>query len=385
MAPSPPAITDGSKTWTPDSLFSGETSWDKIYEHLQRNEFRAAITTAFQLPLGDTFTYHATASVNLPQAEAAAHAGRKNGLHAWYIAPVTDGETVNEEYSIPGQPSLRIVGYPPLSDVEAYISLFDATKSPANILKSLVANAKKDSLRAEVAKYLTLKRYLDPVITIPKAKAPHQNPAFDFWKYACQQLEFAGPNTNTALCNTSHHILPIYMHHFSCVVPSYESVSIISKLALTTSGKAVLDMGSGNGYWTFMLRRLNPALTVTAVDNAQSKWRTTWIDDTLITDGITYLRKRSGCPDSLLLLVYPIVSGEFTRKVVDAYEGDVLVVVGTQNGNGYTGFKDMMVDEYMEGRGGWEMVARVPLPSFPGKDDALFAFRRKRRDEGGGE
>jgi hypothetical protein len=169
------------------------------------------------------------------------------------------------------------------------------------------------------------------------------------------------------------------MHHFGCVVPSWESLQIISKLA---NGRRVLDMGSGNGYWTLMLRRLG--LNVTAIDSGQSRWRATWISDTVVTDGIQYLRKRSGCPDMVLLLVYPIVSGEFTQKVLDAYTGDVVCVAGTQNGNGYTGFKDMMVDEYMEKeKQGWEKVAQVPLPSFAGKDDAVFAFRRKKDGSNG--
>lgn len=394
MAPSPQATTDGSKTWEPSHLFhsseNGQEMWNKIHAHLNANEFKAAITAAFELPAGDNFTYHASASVNLSQVEAALHAGRANGLHAWYLEHrVEDDTTENSNNStteldnIPGQPTLKITGYPPTSDVQAYIALFDPTKSAANSLKSLAANAKKGSIRASVANYLLSKRYLNSGITVPKFKiAPakdgstttqgHENPALDFWAYSVVVLEYAGPNLNTALVHSSHHLLPVFMHHFGCVVPSYEALHIIKKLA---NGKAVIDMGSGNGYWTLMLRRLGQ--DVTAIDSGQSKWRTVWVSDTVVADGIQYLRKRSGCPDTLLLLVYPVVGGDFTRKILDSYSGDIICVVGTQNGNGYTGFKDIMVDEYMaQERPGWEKVAQVPLPSFPGKDDALFAFRR---------
>ncbi|KIW94326.1 uncharacterized protein Z519_05642 [Cladophialophora bantiana CBS 173.52] len=407
MAPSPPAVTDGSKTWSPSHLFFSDNHggttpeiWDKIHTHLKANEFREAIAAAFELSQGDNFTYHANASVNLGQAEAAIRAGRTNGLHGWYVETTASATDLNNNdddsasRTIPGQPSLRISGYPPTADIQAYISLFDPTKSAANSLKSLLANAKKGSLRATVAEYLLSKRYLDPSISVPKFKIPpaaaaqdghnhskmtqHENPSLDFWAYSCVALEYTGPNARTALVKTSHHVLPVYMHHFGCVCPSWESLQIIAKLA---SGGSVLDMGSGNGYWTLMLRRLG--LSVVAVDSGQSRWRTVWIPDTVVTDGITYLRKRAGCPDSLLLLVYPIVGagggGEFTRKVIDAYTGDVVCVAGTQNGNGYTGFKDMMIDEYMHReKPAWEKVAQVPLPSFAGKDDALFAFRRKK-------
>ncbi|KIW81714.1 hypothetical protein Z517_04740 [Fonsecaea pedrosoi CBS 271.37] len=503
MPPSPQAVTDGSKTWSPSHLFSSvvegndETTstaapapapgvWDKIHAHLQANEFRAAIASAFELPAGDNFTYHATASVNLAQAEAAIRAGRVNGLHGWYVervspppappsAPATGGSDgvgenndddenndsdknsndPSEPRTIPGQPSLRISGYPPPADIQAYISLFDPTRSAANSLKSLAANAKKGSLRATVAEYLLSKRYLDASISVPKFKPSpvvvavavaaqqdgsnqqpsssrtssktttrHENPALDFWAYSCTALEYAGPNANTALVKMSHHILPVYMHHFGCVCPSWEALQVIAKLASSISTSTststtstgtntgtgpthsansknrsrrtptVLDMGSGNGYWTLMLRRLGPDLDVVAVDSGQSRWRTVWIPDTHVADGVQYLRKRGGCPSSLLLLVYPIVgsggsgTGEFTRRVLDAYTGDVVCVAGTQNGNGYTGFKDVMVDEYMaRERPGWEKVAQVALPSFAGKDDALFAFRRRKKtvDGGGGQ
>ncbi|KAK5209110.1 hypothetical protein LTR41_005509 [Exophiala xenobiotica] len=401
----PGPATEGSKTWSPSRLCNSNDPevWRKIHGHLNAHEFRAAITTAFDLPSGDNFTYHASASVNLAQVEAAIRAGRANGLHAWYVEPAApepregQGQGEREEAErVPGQPSLRIAGYPPASDILAYIALFDPTKSAANSLKSLSANAKKGSLRATIAEYLLGKRHLDSSITVPKIKVPssssstssqsqsqsqsqnggHQNPALDFWAYLCLALEYAGPNANSALLKSSHHMLPVYMHHFGCVVPSYESLQIINKLA---AGRHVLDMGSGNGYWTFMLRR--SGVNVVAVDSGQSRWRTTWIEDTLATDGVQYLRKRSGCPDHVLVLVYPIVSGDFTRKVLDAFTGNTIVVAGTQNGNGYTGFKDMMVDEYMaREKPRWEKVSQVPLPSFAGKDDALFAFRRKKED-----
>jgi len=77
-------------------------------------------------------------------------------------------------------------------------------------------------------------------------------------------------------------------------------------------------------------------------------------------------------------MVYPVVGLEFTTGVLDAYKGDVVCVVGTQNGNGYTGFKDEMIDSWMaREREGFEKIVQVPLPSFAGKDDALFVFRRK--------
>lgn len=149
----------------------------------------------------------------------------------------------------------------------------------------------------------------------------------------------------------------------------------------------MVEIGSGNGYWTFLLRKLG--LTVYAVDNLVSQWRTTWIHDTIIKDGVKFLQGpptnlpispgERGCCDSILLLVYPMISNDFTGKVIRAYEGDTIVVAGTQNGNGYTGFKDEEIENWFEReRPVFEKVMQIPLPSFAAKDEALFVFARRK-------
>ena len=160
------------------------------------------------------------------------------------------------------------------------------------------------------------------------------------------------------------------MHHFGCVVPSYESLEIIRQCA---GERAVVEIGSGNGYWTYMLRRLG--VSVQAIDNLQSEYRTTWIGDTLVKDGEKYLKEKKGCKDNVLLLVYPIVSSDFTSGILDAYKGGTICVAGTQNGNGYTAFKDKTIDEYMKAeKADYKKTIQIPLPSFPGKDEALYVF-----------
>lgn len=145
-------------------------------------------------------------------------------------------------------------------------------------------------------------------------------------------------------------------------------------------------MGSGSGYWTFVLRSYG--LTVKPVDNAQSSWRVTWVPDTEITDGVAYLARHDGGKDAVMLLVYPIVGGgiaggeegAFTKNLLKAYKGDTLAVVGTQNHNGYTGFKSKSMDEYMEEHEPeWTKIVQIPLPSFAGKDEALYVFQRGER------
>lgn len=120
------------------------------------------------------------------------------------------------------------------------------------------------------------------------------------------------------------------------------------------------------------------ALDVRPIDSGVSEYRFSWVKDTLREDGVEYLRKHEGGKGCVLLLVYPQAMGGFTEKVVRAFEGDTIVVAGTQNGNGFTGFPDVVVDEWVGGKlEAFELVVRMPLPSFAGKDEALFVFRRR--------
>lgn len=132
-----------------------------------------------------------------------------------------------------------------------------------------------------------------------------------------------------------------------------------------------------------MLRKTG--LTVYPIDNELSAWRTTWIGDIIVTDGIRFLSKPpvshkmlgSGARDAVLLLVYPQVSEDFTGKIIRAYEGNSIVVAGTQNENGFTAFKEETIATWMaRERPDFKQLCQIPLPSFAGKDEALFIFRR---------
>ena len=175
------------------------------------------------------------------------------------------------------------------------------------------------------------------------------------------------------------------------MVPSYAALHVLAKLAQPAKPAKedvlpILDIGSGNGYWTYMLRNFPNAhigtskpLDVRAIDNQISEYRVSWIKDTIIMDGKEYLKRHDGGKGCVLLLVYPQATGGFTGPLLKAFQGDRIVVAGTQNGNGFTGFQDVVVDEWVEKNlKAFELTLRMPLPSFAGKDEALFVFERKK-------
>ncbi|KAL6722250.1 hypothetical protein ACLMJK_001357 [Lecanora helva] len=354
--------TDGASSFDPDTLFE---CWSQGHITTPKdNDLRSSIISTFSLTPDDSYVYHAIASVTLSEVQAAIDHGAESGLHAWYVGG--DGKPLSPPSQV---------------DIAAYTSIFAPQTSPEKVLKGFSANAKKGSIRSHVASYLQSHRVISPCLNTTKSKK-HVNPYYDFWAWSCSNLEWAGPSQNSEKVKISHHILPVFMHHFGCVVPSYEALETIKHFTRARNKqaeRAVIDMGSGNGYWTYMLRRL--AVAVDAVDNQQSKYRTLWIDDTITAEGEKYLRDNGGCKEKVLLLVYPIVSADFTARILNAYKGDTIVVVGTQNANGYTAFRNQTIATYMSTRKrDFELIVQFPLPSFAGKDEALFVFERNLSD-----
>nr|POE94462.1 hypothetical protein CFP56_16702 [Quercus suber] len=361
--------TEGSSTFSPDDFF---THWaDESLTPPYDNDFRKFIIRAFGLTPRDDYGYAAVSEVTLLQAQTYVEWGAQGGMHGWY----------REESPDDGK---KLKDPPPASDVAAYTDIFRSTTSTAKALTALLANAKKESIRRAVADHL-LALYDPPApdrkLIVNKTKA-HVNPYLDVWAWSNQNLEWCGPDAATKETKISHAILPVLYHHFSCLCPSYEILSLIQQVS---HGRRVVDMGSGNGYWTYMLRRLPPiskalgSVTVLPIDNGVSEWRTMWIPDTLETDGAAWLEKNAGAKHDVLLLVYPTVGQEFTSRMIRAYQGSTLVCCGTQNANGFTGFKGETIAEWMlrEMGGQWEKVCQIPLPSFAGKDEAGFIFERK--------
>lgn len=282
----------GSPTFDPDVTIDDDAAHERALGYLaEDNDLAAAIRTWFRLPDDDTYVYHAIASVTLAQAQAVVAADGGPNV-SWY--DVTD--------------DCDPAGLPTPVDVAAYTAIFAAGTTTASALKSLAANARRGSVRAAVAAHLTTHRFLHPAhsaqLTIPRAKSPrpaHRNPYFDFWAWSCRHLNWGGPLPLSSLRARSHHVLPVFMHHFACAVPSHEALSILVQLA---GPRQIVDAGSGSGYWTFMLRRYG-ARAVVAVDSAQSAWRTTWVRDTVRADGARWLARaeNDGGREMVLLMV----------------------------------------------------------------------------------
>ena len=61
-----------------------------------------------------------------------------------------------------------------------------------------------------------------------------------------------------------------------------------------------------------------------------------------------------------------------------AIGGSTIIVAGSQNTSGFTGFARETVASWMAREmPDWVKILQIPLPSFAGRDEALFAFEKK--------
>ncbi|KAH9225036.1 hypothetical protein DL95DRAFT_431082 [Leptodontidium sp. 2 PMI_412] len=331
---------------------------NEIFAHwpgLIVNDFSKTITTTFGIPEQDNYVYRAEAfAMTLGQIQEQVDSGKLKYKYQ------SHGQQIQVE-----------------SDINAYTSIFSSNTDSSKALTAFLSNAKKGSPRETVAKYLQSRRTCP--FKIPKSKT-HINPYYDLWALSCRETAFLGPLPDPSYAHPvnakhTHPILPVFYHHFGCVLPSYEALQIISQLVADSGVDGVIDMASGNGYWTYMLRRMK--LNVAAVDNMASEYRTRWIENTVKADGVEYLKKNGGGKGRVLLMVYMVTAGSFTKRVLREYRGDVIVIIGTQNANRYTDFVDCTTEEYFEKEmPNWVLVCVIPVPSFAGKDEGMFVWRR---------
>ena len=363
------------KNFNPDAFFS---KWsDEEFNPLHSGKPLArCIGEAFDIPPTDQYIYRAQGETTLHITERAISGKRAHGMHNWY----------HDESGTPIEPQ-----HPSQEEVTAYTTLFDPSLSLPKALNGFKSQSKANTIRKQIADHLSSRFHNTTSGLLPSKKdRKHVNPYLSLWAYSSVELEWAGPIPATTHTKISHHILPLFYHHFGCIVPSYAALHVLAKLAQPAKPSKedvipILDMGSGNGYWTYMLRRFPlPApemktLDVRPIDSGLSEYRVTWVEDTIKTDGKEYLRRNAGGKNAILLLVYPQATGDFTGAVMKLFEGDTIVVAGTQNGNGFTAFQDQVVDQWVEKNlKAFELTLRMPLPSFAGKDEALFVFQRKK-------
>jgi hypothetical protein len=220
------------------------------------DDFQLTIRETFGLLLDDDYKYSAEAfSMTLSEAHEALKSRKYYYYYYWYF--------LNEEQlKVRSQtpiPSIAFLSQASSADISAYTTIFASTTDTTKALTSFICNAKKPSPREAEAHYLSSRHLFPSTLKIPKLKNPYPNPYYDIWAWSCHEASFLGPLNLPAYAQPSsaritHPMLPVLYHHFRCVCPSFEALSVIAQLVKPTKAEGVVNMASGNGYWTFLLR-----------------------------------------------------------------------------------------------------------------------------------
>jgi hypothetical protein len=171
------------------------------------------------------------------------------------------------------------------------------------------------------------------------------NPYFDIWKEFNQMYVNPGPMTSMRsgppVTTTSG--LNYLVGLFAWSVPSCGALHLIKAYA-----NSVIDMGSGGGYWSLMLRQIG--VQVTAVDPLPEPLLYSWIDDTKKQDGFDYLSAVSGNKETpALLLNYPYGHNSDVYKWINEYKGTTIFYVGSVSRTLFTGGNiDMLLSDWIQ-------------------------------------
>ena len=105
---------------------------------------------------------------------------------------------------------------------------------------------------------------------------------------------------------------------FSLAIPNEESLNAITRMG------PIIEVGSGSGYWAFLIRC--KCVDIIAVDDRSSpqKWTMDWFPSTIKCDALKYLEEHGGCSDRTLFMSWP-TCGE---SILSAFKGDHFIIIG---------------------------------------------------------
>lgn len=176
------------------------------------------------------------------------------------------------------------------------------------------------------------------------------------------------------------------IQYFGYAIPDPQALSIIKEYTMTLEQpclpRRVIEIGSGLGYWTYLLRQ--EGLQVDAVDTMEefNQVDRYWIKDTIKADAVDYL-KENNSKESVLLMVWPRSCEEF----LEHFQGEYVILVG----EGEMGCTGVIHERYQNSEGEeegecdecggacrsvWEGIRSYNHPTWPALHDFMMVYRR---------
>ncbi|KAK0633162.1 hypothetical protein B0T14DRAFT_575005, partial [Immersiella caudata] len=209
--------------FNPNAAIADKDTHERALRALEDKNVDTAIPTYFYIPKDDSYVYHAIASITLAEVQALVHLGDKNGLQKLVL-------------QLPKLPRRKgISPLQPPSDITSYASIFLPSTSTPAALRTFTSNARKSSILHLPSRllppHLPLPNPPSNSPPIPKSTNHPCNPYLTFLVPTFPLLQWCGPTPLEYLApHNSHPILPVHMHHFSCVCPSHDALTFASEV-----------------------------------------------------------------------------------------------------------------------------------------------------------
>jgi hypothetical protein len=151
-----------------------------------------------------------------------------------------------------------------------------------------------------------------------------------------------------------------FIARYAWSVPTWEAIETIAGF---TEGRSVLEVCAGSGLWA---RLLQPAgATVIATDGSPLSKASYASVEALEAEAAV----RAHSEAAALMLVWPPMRDSCAVRALHAFAGDRLIYAGDVRFTADAAFHDLLARE-------WRLRLRLPLPSWPGLDDAVYLYER---------
>jgi len=145
--------------------------------------------------------------------------------------------------------------------------------------------------------------------------------------------------------------------YFSWAVPTNDAIDAIGQFA-----SSVLEIGSGSGYWAWLMRQAG--IAVTAVDTKVPPFAWHPIQPGNELEALKH-------PDKALFLCWPPFADPMAYRALTNYHGEHVIYVGEWLGGAAEPnfFAQLAVD--------FQAIAAVAIPQWYMRNDSLIVFRRR--------
>ncbi|MBH0780220.1 methyltransferase domain-containing protein [Nocardia bovistercoris] len=150
---------------------------------------------------------------------------------------------------------------------------------------------------------------------------------------------------------------------YSSSIPSPADLTWLERVL---TGRGVVEIGAGSGYWAWQLRQAG--IDVVAVDDGTANRSHLWTE-------VPFGNTADACDhgDRALALIRPPLDSAMAQTALDFYDGDLLIFAGDESTAAGRIFYDSL-------RTGWQEIGTAPHhPTYAGVACHLRAFRRHRR------